>query len=146
MSLCLLASACTSSTTDPGKDYAALQKELDANKSKWAAAAITHYQFDYMYSAFSINAGIWYTVEVNNGQVVSMKVTETQQAVSPDTVFVKTFEENFQQVQNAINAKANKITVTYDPTRGFVNAYYIDSAAGIADDELGISIKNVVIP
>ena len=75
-----------------------------------------------------------------------MKVTETQQAVSPDTVFVKTFEENFQQVQNAINAKANKITVTYDPTRGFVNAYYIDSAAGIADDELGISIKNVVIP
>lgn len=123
-----------------------MQKDLDANKSKWAAAAIAHYQFDYMYSAFSLNAGIWYTIEVNNGQIVSIKVVETQEAVTPGTLFVKTFDENFQAIQNAINAKANKITVTYDPARGFVNAYYIDTEAGIADDELGIIIKNVVIP
>lgn len=146
MVLCLCAVACSRTTPDPGKDYSAIQKELDVNKNKWAAAAITHYRFDYILYAYSLSGGIWYTVEVDQKQVVSIKVTDTQEEIKPaDFTWIKTFEGNFQDIQNAINSKANKITVTFDPTLGFVDSYYIDPIANMADDENGISIKNVVI-
>jgi len=141
----LLGFACTSKS-DPGKDYSVLQKELDANKNLWVSKAITHYRFDCILGSFSVQAGIWFTVEVNQDQVVSIIVKETQEPRNPsDFLWITTFEGNFASVQGAINAKANSILATYNKEQGFVEHFYVDWSAGIADDETSIEVANLEI-
>jgi len=144
--LFLIGLACTADKTDPTKDYAALQKDLDMNKSLWASKAITHYRFDCVLSAFLPHAGIWYTVEVDNDQVVSIIVKDTQEVVNPsDFLWIETFEGTFATVQAAISGKANSIKVTYNKGQGFIEYYYIDLSAAIADDENSLTVTNMEI-
>lgn len=143
LSCILVWSACSSTNKDPVKEYSALQEVLDQNKSLWAIKSITHYRFDFILSAYSLNAGILYTIEVDQNQVVSIVVKETQESINPMVFpWIKTFAGNFETIQDAISANANSIKVTYNKDFGFVETYAIDYAANIADDEIGISVSN----
>ena len=55
----------------------------------------------------------------------------------------ETVESLFTFIQNAIDRPAQKIRVTYDPTRGFPTEIDYDGAAQIADDEIFFRITDV---
>ncbi len=140
----IVLSSCTK--LEPAIGSNAYQKDLDVNRSLWTSKSITHYRFDYMLGAFSANAGIWYTVEVDQNQITSIVIKDTQVAVNPvDLLWIKTFDGNFTNVQGAINAKVNSMKVTYDKDFGFVTYFYVDESATIADDETSITVTNFAI-
>ena len=85
------------------------------------------------------------TVEVQNGEVVSMTDVngQTMQLDNPkyETILkYATIDRLFSEVESDAVQKADKLTVSYDPTYGYPSETRIDFNANITDDELYLSV------
>ena len=134
------------SKSDPGFDYSPYQKELDKNRAVWTNQSIAHYKFDYTLSAYTLDNGIRFTVEVTNNTITSIFSNETNSPVDiGEHAFIKTLDGFFDQIQQAINKKVYKISINYDAAKGFPSLIDVDEVKDIADDEYTIHLADLVV-
>jgi len=123
--------------------------ELERNQSKWQDADITHYRFQLSVTCFCPVSGLMpMTVEVQNGEVVSIVDVNGQPYPSTDPMseFIlqyATIDRLFSELGSDSVQKADKLTVTYDPTYGFPTEAIIDFIELAADDELYLSASGL---
>jgi len=119
--------------------------ELTHNRKKWQDANITHYRFQLTVGCFCPFGGQNpFTVEVQNGEVISMVDTngDVVSAVDPMNEFVfkyATIDRLFSELDSDSVRDADKLTVTYDPIYGFPSEISIDFIELAVDDELYLS-------
>jgi len=116
--------------------------ELSRNQSKWQDANISHYRFELTVGCFCpFRSQMPMIVEVQNGEIVSM-IDVNGQAVSTDDpmsefiVKYATIDRLFSELESDSVQKADKLTVSYDPTYGYPSEISIDFIELAADDEL----------
>ena len=132
--LVLILSACSAGGT-----------ELSRNQNKWQDANITHYRFELTVGCFCpFRSQMPVTLEVQNGKIVSMIDVngETLSTTDPMNEFIvkyATIDRLFSELGSASVQKADKLTVSYDPTYGFPSDVNIDFIELAMDDELYLS-------
>jgi len=121
--------------------------ELSRNQSKWQDANISHYRFELTVGCFCpFRSQMPMTVEVQNGEIVSM-IDVNGQAVSTDDpmsefiVKYATIDRLFSELESDSVQKADKLTVSYDPTYGYPSEISIDFIELAMDDELYLSVS-----
>lgn len=122
--------------------------ELSQNQSKWQNANITHYRFQLNVSCFcAFRDKMPLTIEVQNGQVVSMKYSDgttvsadeqTNMGFTQYATIDDLFKYTAQRTKDAAEVKA-----TYDSTYGYPTEVSIDGNKQIADDELYLSASSL---
>jgi len=119
--------------------------ELSQNRKKWRDVNITHYRFQLTVGCFCPVAGQNpFTVEVQNGEIISMVDTNGDEVSAEDPMndFVfqyATIDRLFSKLDSDSVRDADKLTVTYDPTYGFPSDISIDFIELAMDDELYLS-------
>lgn len=137
--LILAATACLLAGCD---DENPTQKALNANRAKWAAADLDDYVFERSQTSFSIPEEA-IVVTVNDGVVTSAFFTPSGVMLSAERqARLRTIEGYFDFVQNAINDNAFLLNVIYDDTYGFPADIVVDFSQQVADDEIGLYIRN----
>jgi hypothetical protein len=122
--------------------------DLSRNQSKWTDANITHYRMQLSIGCFCVfRDQMPLTVEVNDGQIVSLTAADGTQVLDTDPNYQfytphATIDLLFAELESAVNDGAESITVTYDPTYGFPVEIAIDVSQQIADEEMYYSITN----
>jgi hypothetical protein len=135
--LVLVLTACASGRTT----------ELGRNQQKWQDANITHYRFQLGVSCFCPVGGIMpMTVEVNNGEVVSLldvngDVLPVADPLNELILKYATIDRIFAELAQDSVQGADKLTVAYDPSYGFPSDVTIDFIELVADDELYITVS-----
>jgi hypothetical protein len=122
--------------------------ELARNRRTWQAAGISQYRFLLNIGCFCIfRDKMPITVEVQNGEIISMTYPDGTLIARTDPnyeIFSKhaTIERLFSELEAGVSGGADKVTVTYDATRGFPSEIYFDYIKAAADDELSLSITD----
>ncbi len=126
--------------------------ELDRNEKLWKSQNITSYDFTLSRNCFCPED--WrgpVNIQVRNGTVTSTKyVSNGQTATSEKFGDVDTIEELFNTIRDAYEGrgnfeqKAETVTVTYHPDKGYPLTIYIDVSQMIADEEQGFTVENLV--
>lgn len=122
--------------------------DLSRNQRKWADANITHYRMELNISCFcAFRNQMPLTVEVNDGQIVSLTTADGTQVLDTDANYQffaphATIDLLFAELETAVNEGADSITVTYDPAYGFPTEIAIDISQQMADEEMYYSITN----
>jgi hypothetical protein len=86
------------------------------------------------------------TVEVRDGQIVSMAAADGAQVLDTDPNYEffaphATIDLLFAELEKAVNDGADSVTVTYDATYGFPVEIAIDPDQQMADEEMYYSIS-----
>jgi Family of unknown function (DUF6174) len=118
--------------------------EFSQNQNKWQNANISHYRFQLNVGCFcAFRDKMPLTVEVQNGQIASMKYADgTQINADEQANFAQyatldaLFDYTAQRMKDAAEVK-----VTYDATYGYPTEVSIDGNKQIADDELYLSVS-----
>jgi hypothetical protein len=121
--------------------------ELARNQQTWDKANISHYRFELTLSCFcAFNEQMPLTVEVQDGEVVSMAYADGQAVAADDPLreyFGKfaTIDGLFAELETAMaSADAGDIIVKYDATLGYPTEASIDYIKEAVDDELYITV------
>jgi hypothetical protein len=118
-----------------GTGFEAFQAELDANLALWLDAGIDDYEYVLRLSCFCppeiTQPG---RVRVRDGTIDSVEDPDDGTPLDPADYL--TLPELFGVVQQAIDAEAYALAVTYDATRGFPASVQVDFDELVADDEL----------
>src|SRR4051794_36592274 len=118
-------------TPDPRIADGTLQRRLDGARAAWKAAHLRSYRYDITVSCFCApSKGVVYTVR--NGVPRVPKKGEKSLASVPRL---------FKRIQAAIDDGVANLDVTYG-RRGVPKSIYIDTAANIADEEVGYRIAH----
>lgn len=137
---CSLALLACSDSQGPD-DQPEVQRDLVENATDWEALGITDYSFTATVSCFC--AGELFrpaTVVVRGGVIESASYVDDGQPVDP--VFLpayQTIDEMFETIADAIERKAVRLEVTYDPDLHYPTDVYIDISEQIADEEQGFT-------
>jgi hypothetical protein len=121
--------------------------EFDSNLMKWNDANVSHYRMQVGVSCFCPFADINpITVEVRDGQIVSMVGANGAEVLDTDPVYVTlsqyaNVDSLFTWLGDAL-ANADKVEVTYDATYGFPTSMAVDYIAEATDDEIWIDVSN----
>jgi hypothetical protein len=131
----------------PGRDYAALQEELDLMRARWTAAAAADYTFIMRWGCFcppEITAPV--RVTVRSGKVDSVDYVERGRFDQPPGIdrFV-TIDGVFDFVQRQIDNEADSIKVSYDRALGYPAEVTVDLIAMAIDDEQALAITEVTL-
>jgi Family of unknown function (DUF6174) len=117
-----------------GTGFEAFQAELDANLALWLDAGIDDYDYVMQRSCFCspefTQPG---RVRVRDGTIDSVADPDDRTPLDPAGYL--TLLDLFGVVQQAIDAEADGLAVTYDATRGFPASVWVDFDELIADDE-----------
>ena len=119
--------------------------ELSQNQTKWQNANIAHYRFQLDVSCFcAFREKMPLTVEVQNGQVVSMTYSDGTPVSADDQTNMgfnqyATIDNLFRYTAQRLK-DAEEVNVTYDATYGYPTQVNIDGKKEIADDELYLSV------
>ena len=122
--------------------------EFEKNRQTWQDSGITHYRFSLNIGCFcAFRDKMPLTVEVQNGEVISMTYPEGTLVAATDPNYETfsshaTIDRIFVELEAGLAGGADEVTVTYDPTSGFPNDIYFDYIKGAADDELSITASN----
>ncbi len=122
--------------------------ELSRNQTKWQDAGITHYRMQLNISCFcAFRDQMPLTVEVRDGQIVSMENANGTQVLDTDANYEffaphATVDLLFADIEKAVSDGAESVTVTYDKTYGFPAEIAIDISQQMADEEMYYSITN----
>jgi hypothetical protein len=144
IALALFAVACSDSNGQGPEGE--VSRDLIENASDWEALGITDYSFTATVSCFC--AGELFrpaTVVVRSGVIESASYVDDGQPVDP--VFLpayQTIDEMFETIANAIQQKAVRLEVTYDPELHYPTDVYIDISEMIADEEQGFTATDLV--
>jgi hypothetical protein len=124
---------------------ASQRRAFEQNHSLWESQAIQHYRFDL---GIGCNCP-WYdlmplTVEVQNGEIVSMVASNEEDITSYLDTFLPhgTIESLFDTADSAISRWTYKLEVQYDATYGFPTSIVIDPYRMITDDAIGYYVTN----
>ncbi len=126
--------------TDGAGDADALreaQAELDKHRALWEANRSNDYSFELTPICFCPQDLLDpVTISVVNGVVVSVTYVESGKAPEHDGFgrYV-TIDDLFDTIQEAIDRKASRITVSYDPAIGYPTDARLDYDARMADEE-----------
>ncbi|MBL8097631.1 MAG: hypothetical protein JNK81_00510 [Anaerolineales bacterium] len=121
--------------------------EFDQNVTKWNDAGVSHYRMQVGVSCFCPFADINpITVEVKDGQIVSMVGANGAEVLDTDPAYVTlaqyaNVDSLFTWLGDAL-ANADKVEVTYDATYGFPTSIAVDFITEATDDEIWIDISN----
>ena len=114
--------------------------DLEAARQRWRAQDLHTYAFTMQRSCFCVNTRPLFVVVLSD---TVAGVVDLQTGQSLDRQLGETVDGLFTFIQNAIARPAQKIQVTYDPTKGFPTEIDYDGAAQIADDEIFFRISDV---
>lgn len=109
-----------------------VQAALDEARANFTA---TTYTITYRVSCFCPNRNP-ITVEVVDGQIVSVEGAELRQALTVPLMF--------EAIQAAINADVDRVTASFDPVTGVPTNYSVDQSFQIADEEYSVEITSFV--
>jgi len=142
----LALAACGSSTSPTDDrtpdDRPATRAAFEQARGRWNSLGISNYQYSFRRSCFcapSFRSPVRITVRA--GRVTAVVLADTGQAVSPEDY--PTVDDLFVLLQEALDADAYLIRVTYDPARGYPTSFYIDRSPQIADEELAIEAEDL---
>ena len=122
--------------------------ELSRSQKKWQDANITHYRMQLSIGCFcAFRSQMPLTVEVRDGQIVSMLTADGAEVLDPDANYEffaprATVDLLFAEIEKAVSDGAEVITVTYDETYGFPAEIAIDISQQMADEEMYYSITS----
>jgi hypothetical protein len=142
LAVLILAPACGSSTDN----------DLERNEKLWKSENIRNYDFTLTRNCFCPED--WrgpVNIQVRNGLPTSVTyVSNGQIATSEKFGDVNTIEELFNIIHDAYEGrgifeqKAQTVTVSYHPDKGYPLKIYIDVSQLIADEEQGFTIENLM--
>jgi len=114
------------------------KKTLDDNKEKWALKNIKSYQYQYSVGCFCMEEMMMNKqVTVSNGVTTEAFFLQTSEYLTPEQLTrVKNVGELFDVVEQAINLKADKLSVTYNKDYGYPETISIDYNTKAVDDEI----------
>lgn len=121
--------------------------ELSRNQAKWQNAGVTHYRFQLSVSCFCLFRGqMPLTIEVKDGEIVSMtdvngEAFPMDDPLSDLVIRHATIDRLFSELGSESVQKADRLTMSFDPTYGFPTEAAIDFIELAADDELYISVS-----
>lgn len=143
--LAALAAMATACATAGPAGVEEAQEELDRGRRTWAASGPEEYRYTLRRICFcgqEVTQPV--EVDVRGGEVVARRVAATGEPVSPtfETLW-PTVEGLFDLVQDAIDREADRLTVRYDPDRGYPTSIDVDYSFQTADEELGITVGEV---
>ena len=133
-----LALACSDGTGPQGTD-------LERGRAKWEAAAIENYAYDYRRRCFCLpQLTRPVRIQVEDGDVTGGSFLDDGQPVAAaDLKLYPTVEDLFIQVQNAVQADADSIVVSYHPELGYPTEAFIDFDRQTIDEEQGFAAENL---
>lgn len=130
------------SITEPGRSAKAL--ELSRNRALWASVRLRDYEFDYQLSCFCGSEATENVHIVVRGDQVSAAF-RIRDGLPATRQFGKwpTVGDLFDDVQQHIEEKAERLEVTYDPTYGYPRSIAADVRFMVADDESSQTASNL---
>jgi len=121
-------------------------RALSRNRALWESQNISHYRFQLHVGCFCAFMDLMpLSVEVRDGQVVSLFDSSGQPIPADRLEMLERYtgiDKLFELVAQAIDGKADEVSVTYDPTYGFPSQVSIDYIKLAVDDELGLQVSN----
>jgi hypothetical protein len=123
----------------PGPDHTALIAALEENRALWDAQAIDHYQYNFSWVCFCIVDFVrTVSITVENGAITNVVDAETGEALAAERFAdYTTIDGLFELVVEAVNDKAQRINIRFDPEHGIPESFFIDFSEFIADEERG---------
>ena len=119
---------------------------LAENIEKWGSDHL-NYQYDYRNICFcppEITDHV--SITVLNEVIDSAAFTNSGQTVDPSLYpNFRTVNQMFGLIQSAIDRGASSLSVTYHPTLGYPSLIDIDYDQKVADEELGVSVANLIL-
>jgi len=114
--------------------------DFEAAHQRWQAQNLHTYAFTLQRACFCANVHPLYVAVVSD---TIAGVLDFETGTWVDRQLGKTVEDLFTFVQGAIDRRAARIDVAYDPARGFPTQIDYDGAVLLADDEVVYSISDV---
>ena len=146
LATCLILMSCLVLETPACSESAQAQQQLNDNHSKWTAKNVKDYQFTFSWGCFcppEHNKPV--IISVRNGVLAGIKYADGSGAVDKSKYTnYRTIEGLFEFIQDAINRKAYRITVSYDANLGYPTTASIDYDQRIADEEKSFKAEGLV--
>jgi hypothetical protein len=117
--------------TDPSIANGNAEKALDRAKAKWKLAKLSSYDFEARRSCFCPTSG-FHKVKVRKNRVSGTAHADIKE--------IATVPRLFKVIQQAIDAKSHKLTVSYG-TYGVPKQISIDRIANVVDEEQYFTIR-----
>jgi len=140
--LLLLATAGCSITATTGRIGEEL--ELARNRQRWASAGLHDYEFDFQRLCFCTTEATDAVHIVVRGDVVTSVVRSRDgQPASTRVAAWPRVDELFDDVQQRLDQRAERVDVRYDPTYGYPRSVVVDIMRQAADDEYSLTADNL---
>ena len=124
-------------TGDPNQDA------LNRNQALWKNAHLSSYSYTYKRVCFCPEEED-ILVRVQYGDVKAASYSPSNTPVLPDRLDdLRTVEEFFQIIQDAVTNKVSRLDVTYNAKLGYPERIFIDVDPLIADEEMTHLISNL---
>jgi len=139
LTLATLGTACSESPDDHG---------LAAARRQWADHLPAAYSFTWTQGCECISdMRRPIRISVTAGQLTSAVFVDDQRPVGePVRGYLVTIDGVFDMIQAAIDQDAAKVTVEYDPARGYPRSVLVDYDRQVADEELALQISDFAPP
>ena len=138
--------ACVGWTTFAGGEPLQTQQQLNDSKTKWASKNMKDYQYTFNWICFctpDYNKPV--VISVRNGVLSAVKYADGSGPVDKTKYpNFRTIDGLFEFLQDAINRKAYRITVSYDAKLGYPTSASIDYDQRIADEEKSFKAEGLV--
>lgn len=117
-------------------------ERLNAARSVWASQGIDSYSIVLRRLCFCGGGTAPARVIVRNGERISVTVIETGEPIDPEFAqYYLTVKELFDFVEDAIDRKAHRIDVEYDPEIGLPLSISIDYDENAVDEEMAFEVS-----
>lgn len=137
----LLAAAGCADVTSPGE-----QGQLDAARARWHAQGSDSYTVELTRGCFCVLGGRRMTVTVKHGAVVGADYLDSGGPVETALLtYIPTIPDLFDLIQDALDRRPASFLAIYDPTYGYPTRVEIDFSASVADDELAITARDLLL-
>lgn len=121
-----------------------MQRQLDRNRARWEALALTSYAVHERVSCYCVFGPDEVIVTVDGGEIVSVTHAETGQPVDTATArFYYTVDDLFDMLERAIR-EADSLHASYDQTFFFPTEIAIDWIEPAIDDEISVEMRSLV--
>jgi hypothetical protein len=129
---------------DPMTIYSLAQHELDTHLALWNKRATLDYDYTLRLSCFCIpSATTPKSINVRDGAIEN--ITDIDTGLEAEDLFYNTIEEQFDEIQGAIDERWFVVDARYNETLGYPLRFFFDVHPGIADEERATEISDVVI-
>ncbi len=120
--------------------------EYQKSLKRWQQASLQNYDISYHRQCFCLAELVRpLRVEVRDGRIASAVYADDGSPLLPDLDYdLKSVDDFFDLIADAIDRSADKLHVSYDDTLGFPSSISIDYFKRMVDDEVTITSIQVV--